>query len=508
LNLAELPFIQSRLRPHQQAPFEQMRRILSQRCAALDESDTGVGKSYLASAFAHLYDEPTLIVGPKIAENTWLRAAKHFNDKFSYVGYEKLRAGNTPYGKWSNSDRRREKFFQCTNCLCKFDPEYIDDWFPCPHHSAGIHCFDSKSKRADYGDFKFDPAVRCVVFDEAHRGNGWHSINAEIIIAARRQNIKTLALSATPAVTPLQMRALGYLLDLHNDNTDLLSSRTRAPGRLLCPSFKRWLSPLGCRYSAEFHGYHWFSSPECQQQIMDSIRADIIPSRGIRIRREDIAGFPECDIRAELYTLDDPRAVDSCYMEMAGALAQVAARRAGDKCPELAITDGMRQRQEVELLKVPVFEELANDYLTQGYSVVFFVNFRQTIEELLKRFPWAGVIDGQTKNRDQYVDKFQENSLRVLICNSEAGGINLSLQDLDGRHPRAGLVSANFSAVSLLQVLGRLPRDGGRSRSLYRIIFAAETIEEDVYEKVNPKLANLGALLDSDLLPNLLKIRP
>jgi hypothetical protein len=57
------------------------------------------------------------------------------------------------------------------------------------------------------------------------------------------------------------------------------------------------------------------------------------------------------------------------------------------------------------------------------------------------------------------------------------------------------------SAVTMRQVFGRLPREGGKSTAYYKIVLAAGTEEEEVHKNFNVKSSNLDALLDSDLVP-------
>ncbi len=165
----------------------------------------------------------------------------------------------------------------------------------------------------------------------------------------------------------------------------------------------------------------------------------------------------------------------------------------------------------MELLKVPIFSELAADYADKGVSIVFFLNFRQTIDELLKIFPDAGIVDGSTiKTRDETVAAFQRNDLRRLLVNCAAGSVSMSLQDLHGDFPRGGLVSPCFSADIMRQIFGRLPRDGGKSHSFYRVLFGAGTIEKKVWAAVRGRLNNLDALMtltDSDWTPDNLRLQ-
>lgn len=481
------------LRPHQAEPVKRLTGILSASDCALDFSDTGTGKTYVACAVAKLLKLPTLVVAPKISLTAWHRVAEHFGDTISTVNYEMLRTGRTPFGHWDNNPPvgfAREEFFVCQCCQRPVD---FENYQPCYCHPAGFHCLITKKKRHNYGKFNFHPAVKLVIFDEVHRCGEADSLNDRMLVAAKDRKI--LALSATAATSPLKMRALGYVAGLHN----------------LTPSqglgFTTWAYRQGCRLEPQ-RGLQWRIGEAKQLEVMDSIRASL-SARTVRVCTKDIPGFPERDITAELYDLDAAGQIDKLYAEMTDPLAALAERMEHDVAPDSAITKILRARQKIELLKVPIAVELAQDYLAKGYSVALFVNFQQTVAELARRLNCAAIIDGTpagVRNRQQHIDDYQCNKIRLIICNNEAGGISVSLQDLDGNHPRVGIVFPNFSAVSMRQVFGRLHREGGRSRCHYRVIFAAKTVEIKSHRALTSKLNNLDALTDGDLTPVNLKL--
>jgi len=494
--------IEACLRPHQIEPKRDLLAALRRYRSAVDFSDTGTGKTYVACAVAAELELPTLIVVPKIAITAWHRAAEVFGQKFSVINYEKLRTGRTPYGTWSNpppagEDAEEEEVFICQCCQQKvsMDPAL---YRPCYCHAAGFHCLTRKKKRWDYGNFTFNSGVGAVIFDEVHRCNGLRSLNAELLIGAKRKRIVTLGLSATAACNPLQMRALGYSLDLH----------TLHPAGGL--GFYDWSRRYGCRRNEHFQGFKWMLGEAAQRETMRTIRAKIIPSRGVRVRCEDIPGFPKCDITAELYDLDENNEIEKLYADMATALALVDQAASRDVNAELALTKLLRARQRVELLKVPIAVELHNDYLAKGYSVAVFCNFAGTISELSARLGCKAIIDGSAagvRDRQKHIDEYQCNAIRTILANSDAGGISVSLQDLRGDHPRVGIVFPNFSAVSMRQVFGRLPRDGGKSPCHYRVIFAANSPEVGMARSLRAKSNNLDSLNDADLMPENFKLR-
>jgi hypothetical protein len=287
----------------------------------------------------------------------------------------------------------------------------------------------------------------------------------------------------------LQLRAIGFSLDLHAlDMRGLLESKGASR-----KVFSGWLAGHGAKFDRQFSSWKWWVSAEKQRQTMDTIRQQIFPSRGIRITTDQVPNFPEVDIQAELLNTDYEKEIEELYAEIEG---------------EHQLTKILRARQAIELLKVPLFVERARDRMEQGFSVGIFVNFRQSLE-MLSETLCCPSIDGSVtgSRRDEIISSFQKNESRSLVINSEVGSVNIGLQDLDGNFPRFGLVSPPWSATTFKQLVGRFPRDGGKSKSHYRVLFAAGTVEMKMYSALRGKLDNLSALNDGDLQPQNLKLK-
>jgi hypothetical protein len=476
------------LRPHQIAPAAALLDVLRTSNAAVDWSDMGIGKTYVAAWVVAQLRIPTLAVVPKISISAWHAAAAAFGDTISVINYEALRTGRHPFGKWDFPPRPASRFFICTNCQRKFNVE--DDIPPCYCRTDSIHCFDTRRKPQRLGKFTFDSRIGLVVFDEVHRCGGTDSLNAEMLIGAKRSGCKILGLSATPASSPLDLRALGYVLGLHK-----------------LGDFYLWASRLGVR-RIPGGGIKWMASRQRQIEIMAGLRAQVIPAKGIRVTIAEVPDFPECEIRAQLYDLEKSGRIDELYLIMADALARLKNTRLNDKSPEHPLTVMLRAHQEIELLKIPIVCERVSDYNAKGVSCAIFCNYSQTITELSARLGITAIIDGTphgVKHRQESIDAFQSNKVQNILANSKAGGVSISLPDLDGFHPRAGLVLPGTSAVDFRQLCGRLPRHGGKSRSIYDIILANSKGDRAIHQALSLKLNNLDALTDADLSPENLR---
>ncbi len=487
------------LRPHQQTSVENIVSGLARFDSFCDCSETGTGKTAVACAVSAILRLPTLVIAPKISLSAWHRTAAWFGEKISCVGYEKLRTGNTPFGSWEHQEQLNSKpkaVFFCEICQRKFSED--EQFEPCPYNAFGTHCFSTRTKPRRYGKFIFNDAVKLAILDEAHRCGGIDSLNADMLFAAKRQNIKTLLLSATLAQNPLGLNAIGYALGLHNGPHDDVVNQK--------PSFFRWAGRYGVRRDPAFHGLKWFAGAERQKQVMAEIRASIA-DRSVRVQCSEIPGFPDQDIEACLYDIEAD--LDKIYAEMSSAIAQLNDTATSDVDPEHPLTKILRAQQKIEICKVPLAVEIAQDCLAKGFSTVLFVNFKATLEELAKRLA-CPFIDGSVLAgaRDKVIADFQTNEIRCMVVNSAVGGITISLQDLDGEHPRQGLVFPPWSAVVIKQLFGRFRREGGKSKSHFKVLLAAGSeVEQKIHRSLQSKLNALDSLNDGDLQPENLKLR-
>jgi hypothetical protein len=337
------------------------------------------------------------------------------------------------------------------------------------------------------------PTGALIIVDESHKCKGTTSLNAGLLMDLKRQGYKMLLLSATQATNPTEMRAFGYATNLHNlfgwKNWCLENGATEV-GRWGAISF----DPEDVKCLEKMVGCH--SNLFDIQQICS------------RLTRESMGSlFPENHVCAEAYDLgeNNPK-IQAVYDEME---AEIAALEEGTEgYSQHIFAEIIKARRRAEMLKVPLFAEMIEDLYDEGKSVVVFLNFTESIvalkERLLKIKKFKnkiGEVYGEIsfKQRWKDIDEFNADKKRVLICNLRAGGASLSFHDLNGKYPRASLISPSFSAVDMMQALGRIHRQGGLTKCYQRILFAAGCIEEDACRKVQTRLNNLSCLNDGDL---------
>jgi len=315
------------------------------------------------------------------------------------------------------------------------------------------------------------PKDTIIIFDECQRGKGMNSQNAKMMWTAKPYY--TLCLSATAAKDPTEMKALGYLLGMHS-----------------LRDFWQWARRNGC-VQGTFGGLVFNGT----DKNIDKLHREIFPDHGSGLTYQDLAAyFKETEIITT--PLDFGPEVKQAYSEMASELDELAKRASGDSTQADDLTIRLRARQKVELLKVPYMVDFAYDLLAQGRSVVFFVNYTQTLLALKERLSSAynvGIVAGfDTKNRQTYIDQFARDELRVMLCNSKAGGVSINLHDLRGQYPRAAIISPDDNEKDIIQDMGRIHRAAGKTPTQQFIMFAAGTVEEEVRENCEKKIKQIG----------------
>ena len=383
--------------------------------AALDGSDTGTGKTYSAMCIAAILGLRPFVICPKSVISTWRKVAKIFSLEL----YSATNYESVKFGRYYNDKEKKEK---------------------CPY----IEVLDGGR------DFKWNlPADCMLVFDEVHKCKNPKSVTSKLLTRSKDTPNKVLMLSATVSDKPKFFSNVAYMLDFCTN----------------IKVFKYYLMSL--------------QQQDTTKPIFMLLHQKIYPNKGSRMRIAELGDlFPSNQVIAETYTMGDDieRQIEEQYHLLSVAVNDLKNKEAEAVCP---LTIMLRARQKIKALKVQAFIELARDYIENGFSVVIFTNFTDTLNLLANKLKTDCLIHGgQTlKERDRCVENFQENKERLLIANIASGGQAISLHDIHGGHPRVSLISPTWSAQALVQALGRIYRAKGKTPCLQRIIFCANTVE-------------------------------
>ncbi len=429
------------LYPWQKRHADRLFTSLAKHGVAKDGSDTGTGKTVVAVKIIKELGLVPFVVCPKSVIPSWEEWIQKLYPKVQsnlVHNYEKLRRGKTEYVK------RKGKGFE---------------W-----------------------QLNRDRLV--MVFDEDHYCKGEKSLNAKMLMGARKQGYKILCLGATSASSPLEMKALGYVLGLHN-GTD----------------FWKWCMRNKCR-PGTWGGLDYVGGSTHLKHLHDLIYA-----KGSRISIKDLpkGTFPENLVMPDLYQLDTPKEMQLLYDQM---MTKAELCREEDDDERLEITKMLDERRMIEEMKVDLYAEIAKDYLDTGNSVVIFVNFRTTLDQLHCKLhditgQWSASVHGgqEPHTRQSWIDSFQKDESRVMIATIQSGGVGINLHDTNGNFPRRTIMSPSFSAIDMKQALGRCYRAGCKTPVIQNLVFAKGTVEEQVYRSVKAKIHNIDTINDKDVTP-------
>lgn len=431
-----------------------LRDCLETKGFAKDGSDTGTGKTVVAIKTVHDLGLLPFVVCPKAVVPNWKQWVTELYPtlKAEVVhNYEKLKGGRTMYIK------RKGKGFE----------------------------------------WQINRDQMVLIFDEDHYCKGEKSLNAKMLIAAKRQGYKILCLGATSCSSPLDLKALGYVLGLHN-----------------ATDFWKWCLGNKCRHGM-WGGLEYFGKGEDLQNLHDMVYAN-----GSRIRISDLPSgtFPSNLVMVNKYDIDDKEAVNDLY----NALLDEGPRAYDDYILDnewdeddpdderIELTRILDERRMIEEIKVSLFSNLSAEYIEGGNAAVVFVNFRETLNRLHNEMLtchgiYPELIHGgqSSAERADAIKRFQSNRSKMMIVTIQSGGVGINLHDTRGNLPRRVIISPTFSAVDLKQALGRCFRSGTKSPVIQNIVFAAGTVEEHVYRSVKAKIKNIDQINDKDVTPTL-----
>ena len=419
---------------------------------ACDQSETGTGKTYVAAWLAKNLNSPVVIVCPKVVIPSWTKVLSYFGIKaHCLINYEKLIRGNTE------------------------------------------HLSFKDGKDTGPSDYTINfPKNSLVILDEVHKCKSATSKNSDFLIKLKMDGYKSLLLSATAATNPLEMKAFGFATTLHN-----------------LVSYRHFITSSGA-YAGRYGGFQIDLQSQKTIEAMSNIHNTLfnlykVSSRMTRKMFDKI--FPDNHVMAECFDMGtNTDRINRVYEQMEAEMAALEESSINYSQHHFAIMT--KARRMAELLKVPTMVEMIEDWYDEGISPVVFVNFTDTVEAIEKQLAKnrkfdgkiARIVGGQSdKVRQKDIEDFQSDNKRIMIANLAAGNAGVSLHDLIGNHPRGSIISPSYSAINLLQALGRIHRAEGKTTCIQKVMFADGTIEVEACKRVQCKLNNLECLNDGDL---------
>jgi len=537
--------INNKLLSFQTAHVYQLQECLSLRNRVIDASDTGTGKTYCAIAVCSLLKLTPLIICPKSVIPNWISVCNEFGVKYLGISnYEMLKNGNYYTGtifdtnisesekNSSSSELLKSKNFNKFGTRTIFDTNISEseknssssellksknfnkfgtenyEKVKCPYMDIESVEVTTKIKEEDdkketeidrpdivqplklkkepesvkyikkrKHEYKFYlPKDTLVIFDEAHRCKNWSSQTSSLLIAISKCDCKIMMLSATLTDKIDCFKPFGIVLGFYN----------------VLDGYRPWIK------SKEIINKIKYKDWTEEKKRLDIVHNAVFPQYGSRMKIKELGSlFPSNTITANSYFLDDHLKVEALYKEINAEIENI--KKLEDKSKALGVI--IRNRMRIEMLKVTLFMELANEALESGYSVVIFVNYIGTLEYLCFHMKCDCIIKGgqDINDRDSMIKDFQANKKKLIIVMQQAGGVGISLHDLHGNHPRMSIISPSWSGQEMRQTLGRIHRAGSKTPAIQKIVYVAQTYEEQLCNIIKTKLRNIDALNDGEL---------
>jgi len=342
--------------------------------------------------------------------------------------------------------------------------------------------YSNKKESYEYNYIFYFPDDTCVIFDEAHRCKNYSSVTSKILLSCCNNSKKTLLLSATLIDKIECFKPFGVVFKLYPS----------------IKQYKIWIrNQVKTKYNKEFLKPKYKDYTD-EEKILVMIHNEIFPKMGSRLKIKELGDmFPSNQIIARCYKPNNPELVDNLYKEMNQAILELADK---EKRSE-ALGKIMRARMKIEMQKVEIIIDLVEDELLTR-SVVVFVNFRESMNFLCHHLKCDCVIHGEqtSDERKLAIDNFQNNKSHLLISMIQAGGVGISLHDINGR-PRTSFISPSWNGTDVVQCMGRIHRAGALSPSRQMIVFMSDTYEEEICKNFSSKKTTIQGINDGDITP-------
>lgn len=520
---------EEKLFPYQIPHKFQLLEALGVNSRILDASDTGTGKTYITISLCRDLGLRPFVICPKAVIPVWADVCKLFDvNYFGISNYEMLKnckyytenfePAQCPYmdvdykettkiNKKNKKKNTQTKIISSTNSTLKG----IHSTSKCKINSRDSNDSTDSTDSSEISDIEDDNYVEkisklsnkpleetikkkepsyifhlpddvIIIFDEAHRCKNMTSATNKLLIGLSKCKNKIIILSATITDKVECFRPFGLFFGFYDEPR----------------KYKLWLNN---KFKAL--KYDKYKTNILTQNIeLDIIHNAIFPNYGSRMKIKELGGlFPSNSIAANCYYMENHNEVEEIYAEINDALRNLSDRE--KRANQLAkITYA---RMKIEMLKVSLYIDLATEGIENNYSVVIFVNYKNTMDyiglHMDKHYDISYIMGGQSiEERQNNIDNFQNNRSKLMVAMIQAGGVGISLHDIHGNNPRMSIISPPFAGDIMRQCLGRIHRAGSKTPAIQKIVYIAKTYEENICQIIKRKLTTIDAINNGDLI--------
>jgi len=427
------------LYPYQKPQVIKMLVSLLNHRVVLDNTHTGIGKSFHALACALEIGYRPIIFCLKVNIPSWRDACKLFGvTPLIIVNYDTARNGKM----------------------------YMDDTCAMRKQSPYYKLRKRPEEHALWEKYKWElPPKTILIFDEAHRCKKTNTDNGKFLMSTYnviRRGVPVILLSATISDKYIDMRIPLFLFGLIDQPNNLNVYLRRSLAINVRPD----------DYCVKIH--------------------DIINGKyAHRVKLEEVKNIlPENNIVIQHYWSENAEKIDKLY-KMYEELKSRLGKKPNNILPEL-----QKIKMKIELLKIPIFVEEAKNYMEKGCAVIVVVTYKKSFRKLVEALEPECYINGDTSDDDRelMMKRFRKDKTNLFIIQIQTGSTGISLH---GARQRVTLIGIPDKASDFIQAIGRAPRVGGNMFVLTKVVFINNVpYEERMKEILIKKLEDISSLND------------
>lgn len=266
-------------------------------------------------------------------------------------------------------------------------------------------------------------------------------------------------------------------------------------GQRLGPSFFRFRDQVCSPHTLGNGITVWQDKPN-----MEPIIFHLLQDITIRHKLEDCIDIPENTTRVVEFCLHErhQRQYDqmerACLLELQqGTITAQNAAILTNKLLQIASGAVYQSEGAYHLLDTERYELIA-ELAQERPQVIIAFNWKHQKEGLRQLLPDAKVIDGEvsTTERNRLIDQFQNGKIPQLLIHPKSGAHGLTLT---AGHATIW-ASPTYSSEEFLQFNRRIYRAGQQKKTETILIQAKNTIDQNVYQKLQGKLDRADSLLE------------
>jgi superfamily II DNA or RNA helicase len=485
-----------KLLPHQIAHFNNLIHIYDKYNYAIDASDVGLGKTYIACAIAKKTDRKLHVICSASLKTKWEKVSKYFNIKDVYINtYNKIgRETNhyNNYNRYSGYDKDnltdKDKLTKIYKSQCNNgDILLVFDEFQTLMNCYTL-IFKNSLNISKHALLTNNKLLFISATPAANISNFLELIQINIRMRTSRSNYSTCLAVTYDYFKSLNNRGILFndfydnaitiidadslYIDFYNIiNTNIITDDVlsvlhpvksheslfkKISARILSKMSKQAINYKYVDISYDYYDYYFNLDQDIQKQVTNHVQANAY------IPREFF----------NKYDYDYDYKVSKCTMRHFYKILK-------DSYMTKKSTYNMRMMLLMEKVKLNKIYHIVNRKITETTlnKTIIFCNFSDNIEYIhnkIKQLCKCEKLSGQVNSlkRSKIIDEFQKpnHNIQVLICSTGTCSTGIDLHDLDGNFERDIYIILSQTAIKLLQTIGRTDRVGSLSKSNIHIM--------------------------------------